>query len=46
LVYEGPGLIGAMKRELTAAVRRAGARNVSELTGRRSREWAAKAIEV
>ena len=46
LVYEGPGLIGAMKRELTAAVRRAGARNVSELTGRRSREWAAKTIEV
>jgi dihydroorotate dehydrogenase len=46
LVYEGPGLIGAMKRELTAAVRRAGARNLSELTGRRSREWASKPIEV
>lgn len=45
LVYEGPGLIQSMKRGLTNAVRRAGARNLSELRGRRAAEWAAKPIE-
>jgi dihydroorotate dehydrogenase len=45
LVYEGPGLIQSMKRGLADAVRRAGARNLSELRGRRAAEWAAKPFE-
>lgn len=46
LIYEGPGLIGAIKRGLTAAVKQAGARSIAELRGRRAAEWAAKPFEV
>ena len=46
LIYQGPGLIGDIKRGLVIAVRRAGARKITELTGRRSDEWAAKPFEM
>ncbi len=42
LIYEGPSLIGSIKRHLAQAVTRAGAKRVSELTGRRAAEWAAR----
>lgn len=45
LIYEGPGLIGAIKSGLASAVRRSGAKSLSELTGRRAAEWAAKPFE-
>ena len=45
LIYEGPGLIGAIKSGLASAVRRNGAKSLSELTGRRATEWAAKPFE-
>ncbi len=41
LVYEGPGLIGAINARLAEAVRAAGARSLRELTGRKAGEWAA-----
>ncbi len=46
LIYQGPGLIGDMKRGLALAVRRAGVKNLSELRGRRAAEWAAKPFEL
>jgi dihydroorotate dehydrogenase len=42
LIYEGPGLIGRIKRHLDAAVQRAGAENIGALTGRDAAVWAAK----
>lgn len=45
LIYEGPGLIGRIKGELVAAVRREGARSLGELVGRRAKAWAAKPLE-
>jgi dihydroorotate dehydrogenase len=45
LIYEGPGLISEIKKGLTSAVRYAGAKNISELRGRRAAEWAAKPLE-
>jgi dihydroorotate dehydrogenase len=45
LVYEGPGLIGRIKDELAAGIRRVGARNLAELVGRRSAQWAAQSID-
>ena len=45
LIYEGPGLIGGIKRQLSAAVRRAGVANISKLTGSKAAEWAAKPLE-
>ncbi len=45
LIYEGPGLIGNIKQHLSAAVRRAGAANISKLTGSKAAEWAAKPLE-
>jgi dihydroorotate dehydrogenase len=45
LIYEGPGLIQRIKDELAAAVRRAGARSIADLVGRRAAEWAAKPLE-
>jgi dihydroorotate dehydrogenase len=44
LVYEGPGLIGAIKTRLADAVRQNGATRLADLTGRRAAEWAAKPI--
>ncbi|MBA4131549.1 MAG: dihydroorotate dehydrogenase (quinone) [Hyphomicrobium sp.] len=46
LIYQGPGLIGDMKRGLALAVRRASARNLSELRGTRAAEWATKPFEI
>ncbi len=45
LIYEGPGLIGEIKKGLTSAVRHAGAKNIIDLRGRRAAEWAARPIE-
>ena len=40
LVYEGPALIGRIKRHLGAALDAAGAQNLSSLTGRKAEAWA------
>lgn len=45
LIYEGPGLIRRIKDELAMAVRRSGARALSELVGSRAQEWAAKPLD-
>ncbi|MTD95611.1 quinone-dependent dihydroorotate dehydrogenase [Hyphomicrobium sp. xq] len=45
LVYEGPGLIARIKEELATGMRRAGARSLSDLVGRRSAQWAAQSID-
>lgn len=45
LIYEGPGLIGAIKRGLLDAVRRAGVTRLSELTGRKAETWAATSLD-
>jgi dihydroorotate dehydrogenase len=45
LVYEGPGLLGRIKRELVAHLDREGLGRASDLTGRRAVEWAAKRLE-
>jgi dihydroorotate dehydrogenase len=45
LIYEGPGLIGGIKRQLSAALRQAGVGNISKLTGSKAAEWAAKPLE-
>ncbi len=42
LIYEGPALIGHIKQHLAAEVQRAGLRSITELTGRRAAEWAAR----
>ncbi len=44
LVYEGPELIPAIKHYLVAAARLARVRSVGQLTGTRSREWAARPL--
>lgn len=45
LIYEGPGLIGRIKTQLSAAAARAGAGSIGKLTGSRAAEWAAKPLE-
>jgi dihydroorotate dehydrogenase len=45
LIYEGPGLIGTIKQHLSVASRRAGVANISDLTGTKAAEWAAKPLE-
>ena len=40
LVFGGLDLLDRLKRGLAAAVRSAGARNIAELTGRRTADWA------
>lgn len=45
LVYEGPALIGAIKRGLADAVRREGVAMLSDLTGRRSAHWAGLSLD-
>jgi dihydroorotate dehydrogenase len=45
LIYEGPGLIGNIKRHLSAAVSRAGVDNISKLAGAKAADWAAKSLE-
>lgn len=44
LVYEGPQLIGRIKRALADAVRRAGADRITDLVGRDAARWAAKPL--
>lgn len=39
LVYKGPGLVGRIKTALSAAVARAGAKSIGELTGTRAGQW-------
>jgi dihydroorotate dehydrogenase len=45
LIYEGAGLIQRIKDELAAAVRRAGARSITDLVGRNAADWAARPLE-
>ncbi len=45
LIYEGPGLIGHIKSHLANAVTLPGANSLSDLTGTRAAEWAAKPLE-
>ncbi len=45
LVYEGPGLLARMKSEIVALMQREGLTRVSDLTGRRAAEWAARPPE-
>jgi dihydroorotate dehydrogenase len=42
LVYEGPGLLARIKRDLVAHVEREGLGRIGEATGRRAGEWAAR----
>jgi dihydroorotate dehydrogenase len=44
LVFEGPGLIGRIKRRLIAAITEAKAGSLAPLVGRRSDEWAEKPL--
>lgn len=44
LIYEGPGLIGRIKSHLAAACAERGLTSISELTGTRATEWAAKSL--
>jgi dihydroorotate dehydrogenase len=45
LIYEGPGLIGRIKQQLTAAVRRAGVLAITDLVGTDAKAWAAKPLD-
>lgn len=45
LIYEGPGLIGRIKRHLVERCRAEGLASVGALTGRRTADWAARALE-
>jgi dihydroorotate dehydrogenase len=42
LIYEGPGLVGAIKKALIRGIERTGVASLGALTGIRSDEWAAK----
>ncbi len=42
LVYEGPGLTGAIKKALVSGIEHAGVASISALIGIKSDEWAAK----
>lgn len=44
LVYEGPGLIGAINTRLAQAVRAAGATSLAALRGRKADEWATQPL--
>ncbi len=44
LVFEGPALIGRIKRALVAAIERAGAKDLKPLVGTRAEEWAARSL--
>lgn len=45
LIYAGPGLIGRIKSHLSSAITLNGASALTELTGTRAAEWAAKPLE-
>ena len=42
LVYEGPGLVGRIKKTLVNGVTQAGVTSLSALTGSKAEQWAAK----
>jgi dihydroorotate dehydrogenase len=44
LVFEGPGLVGSIKRTLTAAMEKEGAANFGQLVGRRAGEWSERSL--
>jgi dihydroorotate dehydrogenase len=44
LVYEGPGLLARIKRELVAYVEREKLTRIGDATGRRADEWARKPL--
>jgi dihydroorotate dehydrogenase len=44
LVYEGPGLLPRLKRQLVAYLEREGQARVADAVGRRAAEWAAKSL--
>jgi dihydroorotate dehydrogenase len=46
LVFEGPGLIARIKRDLAAHARAGNLASIADATGRRADEWAAKPLEV
>ena len=45
LIFEGPALIGSIKRHLAAAATTADVASVQALVGRRAAEWAAKPVD-
>lgn len=45
LIYEGPGLIGRINAHLARICAARGATSISELTGTRAAEWAAKPLD-
>lgn len=45
LIYEGPALIGAIKRRLAEAVHQSGKTHLSDLVGRNVRYWAEQPLE-
>ncbi len=45
LIYEGPGLIGRIKTHLAREGRARGITSLSELTGSRAKDWAAKPFD-
>jgi dihydroorotate dehydrogenase len=45
LIYEGVSLIGRIKSELAASVRRAGVSSLAGLVGRKAAAWAAKPLD-
>jgi dihydroorotate dehydrogenase len=45
LVYEGPGLIGRIKHHLAEAAAKANVTSITELTGSRAADWAAKPLD-
>lgn len=45
LIYEGPGLIGAIKAHLQQYCQSNGLASITQVTGRRTSEWAAKPLE-
>jgi dihydroorotate dehydrogenase len=44
LVFEGPRLIGAIKRTLVEAMQKAGAPNITPLIGRRAEAWSERSL--
>lgn len=44
LIYEGPGLIGAIKSHLAEAVQHSGKSSITALTGAKAEVWAAKPL--
>jgi dihydroorotate dehydrogenase len=45
LVFEGPGLVGRIKRELVAYADREKLARIGNATGRRAEEWASRPLE-